>query len=127
MGVSQCGFDQLARGTADLRKRPEKVESSNAYRLAKARSGTVTSVVAITRSHTQNGEETTIECWWLDLLDTGYFMPPPHYWQRETRVRQGNEGGALENLHSRLRDSKRRQAKRSRATVSMKSVVRKWK
>ena len=31
-----------------------------------------TSVVAIIRSQTQNGEETTTESWWLDLLDTGY-------------------------------------------------------
>ena len=27
----------------------------------------------------QNGVETTTECQWLDLLDTGYFMPRSRY------------------------------------------------
>ena len=36
-------------------------------------------MVAVMSSQTQNGEKTTTERWWLDLLDMGYFMPRPCY------------------------------------------------
>ena len=52
----------------------EQLAGQAAHRLTKARSRTDTSVVAIIRSQTQNCEETTDECWWLDLLDTGQLI-----------------------------------------------------
>ena len=58
-GVSQRGFDQPALETADPRRRTKKVGRSSAFRLTMARSGTDTSVVAVVRSQTQDGEETT--------------------------------------------------------------------
>ena len=73
--VSQRGFDQPARETADQRTKTKTMDRSSAYKLTTARSRTDTAVVAAICSQTQQGEETNTERWWPDLLDTGYLVP----------------------------------------------------
>ena len=107
-GVSQRGFDQPAWEAADPRTRTKNVVRPSAYRLTKPRSGTDTSVVAVTSSPTQNGEETIIEHWWSDLLGMVHFIHRPRYRQRETRVRLRNRGKSNRQFHSRPRASRRR-------------------
>ena len=57
-GVSQRGFDEIARELRICAKSNELAGKSG-YRLNKARSGTNTSVCAVIRTQTQNGEENT--------------------------------------------------------------------
>ena len=90
-GVSQRGSDQPSRETADLRTRKKKVDRSNAYKLTEARSGTDTSVAAVIRTWTQNGEETTGRISWT--LVTSGLVRATDNGKREYDRR--TEGGAL--------------------------------
>ena len=73
-------------------KEQGQVDRSSASSLTHARSGTDTTVVAVMSSWTQQGDESTTEHWWLDLVDMGYLVLLPRHGQRETRVRQRSRG-----------------------------------
>ena len=69
---SEPGWIRLTcTGNSGSTQENTEVDRSSAYKLTME-----LTVVAVMRSRSRNGEETTTESRWLDLMDTGFLRPP---------------------------------------------------